>query len=1230
MPELALSFVVSLTVESKEANLGAEHNATVIIRQNDDANGIVDWSPLTRVSSPANELADRTEEVTFVLTRARGLFGELTVPFALSLCDPSLVDCGDVANQGDASTDMAPAVGSVTFADGADVATFHVEVVQDSVPEDDEVFAIQLGTPLQGRLADDVAPRRIVVFANDDPIGFEAVAIPTSEDAGTIDLVVTRGGRASGRAEVNYVTADVPQRNPSGLAPGYLPVQGALVFADGERTKTITITLVPDDVPQPDLHFEVRLSQSVQPGDSVIPEATATATVTVLANDDAGGVFGFEAGSLSAATEEVATSVLLNVSRSRGAFAEVSVEWSLDRGCSADFVADRGVLDFGQGVAQQVLSLAVVDDSIPELQETCTVSLTQVSTSSLGLGTGRIAAAADTATVVIAPSDDPRGVFTLRNHSLGIIANEDAQAPGNAFTITLERLGGTFGEVSVAWNVTRVPFAGVTVTAPVTDDLTADSGVATFAEGEAEATIVLTLLDDLRPELQHEYEFSLGQPVGGGRLDADHSAIQLTSEISDDPYGLFEFPAAAVSVNESEANSSVTLTVLRGMGTNGRISLQWRIATCQSCDAAQGGACTDCAEPDSADVTPTSGTIVFEEGATDGTFTLTVLADTQPELEERRLIQLSPVDLGRVGAQGSTTIVLADDDHPYGLFSLEHASDGGREPVSVQEVGGLALPFAIVREGGSFGTVEVTVDAIAGTADASDYVAPSRIVTFAPGETRRVVSVLIAADDVPEVDEVFAVGITAAGQGGLVSGLSVPIPVTILENDDARGVIGFGPASTQVLVDESPGGGQAGQPFLLRLERARGVFGSVSVAWRVEPQGVHEELDVTGGVVEFAEGASTASIAISVLPDSLPEQAEQFTVALFNPLGGAALASDDVATVTIRGSDDPHGVFNFRINQHRVVEPDAGALTVTLVIDREGGFQGVVTLYYQTTVAGAGAAAASAGADYTGINETAIVFQPGDRSHSVFVDVLADDLPEIAEAFSVVLTRTVLDQDGGPYDSPSPALGARRAAVITIAENDDARGIFELQGAGTGVSVIENSAAQQPFLRVVRSRGLFGEVNVTFQARVPAGCASGCAAPGLDYAPELGVVRFAEGQSSAAVPLTVVDDNVPELTERFEVVLLSVSGGGLLADAALLTTLVTLPENDDPHGVIEVGAGSRLVVIDEPADGGEVSFEVEVVRQAGEFPTPISCGLASAVGLPRQSARGVLSWPPAN
>ena len=60
------------------------------------------------------------------------------------------------------------------------------------------------------------------------------------------------------------------------------------------------------------------------------------------------------------------------------------------------------------------------------------------------------------------------------------------------------------------------------------------------------------------------------------------------------------------------------------------------------------------------------------------------------------------------------------------------------------------------------------------------------------------------------------------------------------------------------------------------------------------------------------------------------------------------------------------------------------------------------------------------------------------------VMVLEDDLPELEEEFHVVLTQVALV--GGPPNDPSsvPTLGTPHRAVVAIARNDNANGIFKL------------------------------------------------------------------------------------------------------------------------------------------------------------------------------------------
>ena len=124
---------------------------------------------------------------------------------------------------------------------------------------------------------------------------------------------------------------------------------------------------------------------------------------------------------------------------------------------------------------------------------------------------------------------------------------------------------------------------------------------------------------------------------------------------------------------------------------------------------------------------------------------------------------------------------------------------------------------------------------------------------------------------------------------------------------------------------------------------------------------------------------------------------------------------------------------------------------------------------------------------------------------------------------------------------------------VIIEENDNARGVIDL--ASEAVNTTEPSTSL--FLLIQRSAGLFGEVEVEF--RVTSGTATIS-----DYAPTLGSVTLITDQSSASIPITIIDDTDPEFDETFTVELIRVTGGATFGQRT--QAVVTILANDDPNG----------------------------------------------------------------
>lgn len=79
-----------------------------------------------------------------------------------------------------------------------------------------------------------------------------------------------------------------------------------------------------------------------------------------------------------------------------------------------------------------------------------------------------------------------------------------------------------------------------------------------------------------------------------------------------------------------------------------------------------------------------------------------------------------------------------------------------------------------------------------------------------------------------------------------------------------------------------------------------------------------------------------------------------------------------------------------------------------------------------------------------------------------------------------------------------------------------------------------------------------------------------------DYSPTRGVVILSDGAQSAPVPISIVDETVPEFSEQFTLRLVGVVGGGRLGGVTSAT--VTIAASDNPNGALRK-SGMEIKVI---------------------------------------------------
>ncbi len=215
----------------------------------------------------------------------------------------------------------------------------------------------------------------------------------------------------------------------------------------------------------------------------------------------------------------------------------------------------------------------------------------------------------------------------------------------------------------------------------------------------------------------------------------------------------------------------------------------------------------------------------------------------------------------------------------------------------------------------------------ANAASAADFqggLLPSGTVSFAPGETSKVVTVKVAGDTVAETNEAFAVRLSAPSTGTVLS--SATAAGTIVDDDTFT--VGFAPVQGQT----SPPGyitlpehttfveGNSGTTHAtFVVNRAGALASAVSVNWKVgEPFNTGLDgldfggLDLPFGTISFAAGETQKILTLDIAGDTKHESDEFFTVALSGASPGGILTTNlargIIANDDFAASPAPHAM----------------------------------------------------------------------------------------------------------------------------------------------------------------------------------------------------------------------------------------------------------------------------------------------------------------------------------
>ncbi|MEX2113355.1 MAG: Calx-beta domain-containing protein [Pirellulales bacterium] len=194
--------------------------------------------------------------------------------------------------------------------------------------------------------------------------------------------------------------------------------------------------------------------------------------------------------------------------------------------------------------------------------------------------------------------------------------------------------------------------------------------------------------------------------------------------------------------------------------------------------------------------------------------------------------------------------------------------------------------------------VTVSYSTSNGTATAgADYTASAGTLTFAPGETRKILSIAVLADSLTEGDETFGVRLASAQNGTLVDAQGTG---TIAD----RG----GPTQLPTLsiadVTVTEGDAQANEAvFTVSLSGAANQTVTVNYATLGETAQPGEDFLAASGVLSFAPGMTSLTVVVPIVGDTRAESSETLRVVLSNPTG--ATLTKALGTATILDNDIP-------------------------------------------------------------------------------------------------------------------------------------------------------------------------------------------------------------------------------------------------------------------------------------------------------------------------------------
>ncbi|XP_010086194.1 PREDICTED: G-protein coupled receptor 98-like, partial [Pterocles gutturalis] len=987
---------------------------------------------------PYVTVKEEVGHIRLLVVRAQGLLGTV------------LVEYRTVPLTAFSSKDYQAAAGTLEFQPGERYKYIIVNITDNSIPELEKTFKVELLNP-EGGVAelfrndgsgsgdgniDFFLPTvhqhaslgiasciLVTIEASDDAHGVfefsaESLSVNGTEPEGgdsSIVLQVVRTHGALSQVTLHWII-------DCNLTKDLITTDGNVTFDVGQARANITVQVSPDEVPELDKVFSVLI---INVSSGRLGNHT-NATLTILANDDPYGVIIFSERNRPIKIEEETKNISLTIIRCGGLLGTVMVTYrtmgddekspflppDVIRAIEGkDYIPITGHTILAANQSEATISLPILDDDDPERSESVFVELSSIvliekvqdrpiaNSPRLGLSGETIAH------VIINANDDAFGILQLSASTVRVAENYVGPI------INVTRTGGIFADVSVK-------FKAMPITATAGEDYSVASSDVVLLEGETSKAVPIYIINDISPEVEESFYVQLLNQTTGGALLGSLTRAIISIEASDDPFGSFVFQITEFTVEEPEFGSvTINLPIIRNAGTLGNVTVQW-VATTNG-------------HPADADLQVALGNITFAPGEAIQMLLLEILADDVPEIEEIVRVELTQASNGgAIGLDGVANIIIPANDNPYGTVFFHQSLYRIQEPLERN----LIANITVRRSGGRFGqlqifysTSETDVVALAieqGQDMLACYESPVQGIPDQPTKTKVNVSATI--------DPLYACATQclkeqACSAFTFSSASEIPLclwwtsEISPLTNTSGFWTYKKNITCTSVLFSTQATAGSD--------------YESVTRQWAI-----------------MQEGEEFANLTVVLLPDSLPELDEKFTISLLKVelmnisaslKNQPTIGQPNTSTVIIMKNGDAFGVFKIcsvspnATEEGRYVEVEEHPQTnVQLMIHRTEGSLGQVTVEWRVI-----GGTATPNLDFLGVGDI-LVFAEGETKKMVTLTILDDTEPEDNESIIISLVYT----EGGSRILPS-----FDTVTVIILASDHVAGIISFQTASRSV-----------------------------------------------------------------------------------------------------------------------------------------------------------------------------------